>query len=351
MSTADEIDFSALLVLLDPDQRGGRRHADDVATAVQSLTKHADTVALPDLVHDVIRRGERKGVWSAASTVTVRRGRATLPKTVTLATPVRFTDKLLPITSPLRRELTWATGLRLSAYQRRLLLAVNEWLRRTDGGKVPVAAATERAYQLVGDEKAFDHTPPRGGATLWGEGRITFELLRCKRLPTPLVWEPTAAILSKPSPIVCVENHATFRTLLQLLRSDVTPLWAAVAWVQGRNTAPLESLTTLPFQVTHLDYLGDLDTAGLEIAAAACTVSEGVGVQAGAAIRLWELLLDQPSRAGRRVRPADARKLTAWLPPSVRARARDVLLADRMIPQEALRLDVLSRCARRVGPR
>lgn len=31
----------------------------------------------------------------------------------------------------------------------------------------------------------------------------------------------------------------------------------SVAWVQGRNTAPLESLADLPFLVTRLDYLGD----------------------------------------------------------------------------------------------
>jgi phosphohistidine swiveling domain-containing protein len=48
----------------------------------------------------------------------------------------------------------------LSASQRELLLAVNAWLRRTNGGEVPVVAAAERAYELISDEKAFDSTPP-----------------------------------------------------------------------------------------------------------------------------------------------------------------------------------------------
>jgi hypothetical protein len=143
---------------------------------------------------------------------------------------------------------------------------VNDWLRRTNGGNVPIAAAAERAYELIRDEKAFDSTPPRGGAQLWGPGRLTFQLLRCERIPTPLTWESVTPTVPGSAPIVCVENHATFRTLLRFLRAHPHPPWTAVAWVQGRNTAPLESLPSLPFPVTRLDYLGDLDAAGLAIA-------------------------------------------------------------------------------------
>jgi hypothetical protein len=62
----------------------------------------------------------------------------------------------------------WAATLRLSPAQRKLLLAVNDWLRSTNGGNVPIAAAAERAYELIRNEKAFDSIPPRGGAQLWG---------------------------------------------------------------------------------------------------------------------------------------------------------------------------------------
>ncbi|MEU6990631.1 hypothetical protein ABZ953_08250 [Streptomyces sp. NPDC046465] len=342
MSATPRIDLQALLDVLDPDHRGGHRHADEIAAAIHSLNPHISAVEVPDLVQDTILRGEREGLWSAARTVTARRGRETLPKRVTLKTPTRSTDKRLAITVPLRPELSWAATLRLSEYQRRLLLAVNDWLRRTDGGNVPMAATTERAYQLLGDEKAFDRVSPRGGTALWRSDRLTLELLRCERPSTPLAWEPVTASPEAPGPIVCVENHATFRTLIRVLRPHAHPPWAAVAWVQGRNTAPLESLTTLPYKVTRFDYLGDLDPAGLEIAVAACSVAETAGVQAGPAQRLWELLLAQPTRAGRHVRTADARRLTAWLPATVRVQAREILLADRAIPQEALRLDVLA---------
>jgi hypothetical protein len=44
---------------------------------------------------------------------------------------------------------------------------------------------------------------------------------------------------------------------MRFLRTHSRPRWAAVAWVQGRNTAPIESLPCLPFPVTRMDYLGD----------------------------------------------------------------------------------------------
>lgn len=338
------VDLDALVSLLDPDGRGGRRHVDDVAAAIRRLIIHVDAAAVPQLVSDTIRRGEEQGRWSATRTATVRRGQATLPKALILPSDTRATARTLrPVDVPLRDELArWAANLRLSPTQRQLLIAVNDWLRRTDGGNVPVVAAAERAYELLGDEKAFDSWPPRGGAILWGPGRLTFELLRCERTATPLTWEPVTSLLGAAGSMVCVENHATFRTLLRVLRTSSSPLWAGVAWVQGRNTAPLASLPDLPFAVTRLDYLGDLDPAGLAIAAAACATADRVGVPTGPADRLWALLIDQPSRVGRNVDEIDALQLVAWLSEELRERASALLVAGRAIPQEALRFDVLA---------
>ncbi|MCI4142261.1 hypothetical protein [Streptomyces sp. MMS20-AI2-20] len=337
------VDLAALIATLDPDGRGGRRHTDDIAAAIGTQNLDIEASALPEVVHDTIKRGEQEGLWSASRTTTVRRGRTVLPKAVTLLGTARPVDKLLPVDAPLRSELaSWAATLRLSAAQRQLLLAVNDWLRRTDGGKVSIVSVAERAYELLRDEKAFDTNPPRGGSTLWTPGRLTFELLRCERLPTPLVWEPVTSEIGQSGAIVCVENHATFRTLLRVLRARTTPPWAAVAWVQGRNTAPLESLSTLPFPVTRLDYLGDLDAAGLQIAATACATAKRADVAAGPAERLWDLLVAQPSRPARPTSEVRARELVAWLPAAVRDRARGLLVAGQAIPQEALRFDVLS---------
>lgn len=337
------IDLDALIFALDPEGRGRRRHADEVAVAIRAQAPHLPAAEIPVLVAETIRRGEAEGRWIAARTTTVLRGRTALPKTVTIPAARLPAARLAPAGVPLRDELAgWAATLRLSPAQRELLLAVNDWLRRTNGGDVPVAAVAERAYEIIGDEKAFDSRPPRGGAQLWGPGRLTFQLLRCERVPTPLTWEAVTPAVRLPGPIVCVENHATFRTMLRFLRDRPRPRWAAVAWVQGRNTAPLESLPSLPFPVSRLDYLGDFDAAGLEIAMAACATSERTGISAGPAAPLWTLLLNQPSRPGPPVPDTDARQLTAWLPEQLRARATELLRTGKEIPQEALRYDVLT---------
>jgi hypothetical protein len=335
------MDLGVVLDSLDPDGIGGRHHIDHVATAIRSLSPHTDAAAVPDLVLDVVRDGERRGLWTAARAATVSRGRTTLPKFITLPRTAPR-DALRTIGVPLRPELApWAATLPLSRMQRDILLAVNDWLRRTDGGDTPVAEAAERAYEVLGDEKAFDSTPPRGGTTLWAPGRLTFQLLRCHRTPTPLTWEPTTPRVNQAGPVLCVENHATFRTLLRLLRAESKPAWFAVAWVQGRNTAPLESLADLPFTVTRLDYLGDFDPAGLSIAVAACAAAQRAGVAAGPAERLWALLLQQPHRPGRSASDTEARGLVTWLPEPLREHGYELLISGRAIPQEALRVDLL----------
>jgi hypothetical protein len=340
------INLEALVSALDPEGKGGRRYVDDVATAIREAADHLDASAIPELVRDTIERGEQLGLWTVARATKVRRGRITLPKSVVLpaSTPPAAIDQLQRVGIPLRDELaSWAAGLLLSSAQRELLLAVNDWLRSTNGGKVPVIAAAERAYELIRDEKAFDSQPPRGGAKLWGPGRLTFELLRCERISTPLTWEPTGSVLPDAGLVICVENHATFRTLVRVLRGQEQPRWAAVAWVQGRNTAPLGSLQDLPFAVTHLDYLGDLDAAGLAIAASACETAERSGVHAQPAEGLWKLLIAQPSRpGGRPVSYGDARRLTEWLPASLRDHACELITSGQVIPQEALRYDLVA---------
>lgn len=207
---------------------------DTVADAIRQLTTHIDTADLPRLILHTVQRGQQEQRWTVSAT-TVRRGGTVLPKSIALPRTTAG-DPLRPVNVPLRPELApWATTLRLNAAQRELLVAVNEWLKRTNGGNTPIIAAAERAYQLIRDEKAFDETPPRGGHTLWRPDRLTFELLRCERIATPLTWEPATPTIGNPGPIVCVENHATFRTLLRVLRDLPSPPWSAVAWVQGRT--------------------------------------------------------------------------------------------------------------------
>jgi hypothetical protein len=337
------IEPTALRDHIDPDGRGGRRHIDDVALAVRTLAPHLDAAAIPEFVRGIVDAGAQQGLWSAARTTTVTRGRTTLPRTITLPRTAAPADRMRPANVPLRDELApWATRLPLSQPQRDVLLAVNDWLRRTNGGDTPTVEAAERAYEILRDEKAFDSHPPRGGAALWAPDRITFELLRCHRTATPLTWEPTSSNVNQSGRVLCVENHATFRTLLRIMRAQRRPLWVAVAWVQGRNTAPLESLNSLPFTATRLDYLGDLDPAGLAIAAAACATAREAGVPAGPAEELWTLLVQQPHRPGPSTDTSSAQSLVSWLPVATRKPAYTLITTGRAIPQEALRFDLLT---------
>jgi len=91
-----------------------------------------------------------------------------------------------------------------------------------------------------------------------------------------------------------------------------------------------------------MDYLGDLDAAGLAIAATACATAETAGIPARPAAPLWALLIDQTPRPDKPVPDGDARRLTAWLPEQIRERASDLLRSGQAIPQEALRYDVLA---------
>lgn len=98
----------------------------------------------------------------------------------------------------------------------------------------------------------------------------------------------------------------------------------------------------MPFTVTRLDYLGDLDTAGLEIAATACATAESLGVPAGPAAALWELMLQCPTRPGKPTDNTRARQAITWLPDNLQDRVLTLLTAGQVIPQEALRYDVLT---------
>src|SRR6266498_3279346 len=118
------VDLDRLLAHLDPDGRGGRRHVDEVATAICALAPHIDAAAVPELVRDTIQAGERQGMWSSTRTVTVHRGRTTLPKSIILPRSGAPADQLRPVAVPLRDELaSWAATLPLSQTQRQVLLA------------------------------------------------------------------------------------------------------------------------------------------------------------------------------------------------------------------------------------
>src|SRR6266508_4299432 len=164
------VDLDRLLAHLDPDGRGGRRHVDEVATAICALAPHIDAAAVPELVRDTIQAGERQGMWSSTRTVTVHRGRTTLPKSIILPRSGAPADQLRPVAVPLRDELaSWAATLPLSQTQRQVLLAVNDWLRRTPG--IPGRPAVHRHQPRLPRRSRPSGTGHRGNRLRHGTTR------------------------------------------------------------------------------------------------------------------------------------------------------------------------------------
>jgi hypothetical protein len=93
-------------------------------------------------------------------------------------------------------------------------------------------------------------------------------------------------------------------------------------------------------------YFGDLDVRGLEIAAAASTTAESLGLTpVRPSVDVYMLLLThgRPSRALKRAPTADrVADAVAWLPPRVRTPVTELLVTGHRMAQEAVGMDVLA---------
>jgi hypothetical protein len=91
----------------------------------------------------------------------------------------------------------------LSDARLRELIAVNDWLAHTNGGKTSVVPVRYRPAEIFGDEKCLDGMVR---THLFGPGRLSLDLLACVRIPAPL---PSIAVGPGPDLLV-VENNDTY---------------------------------------------------------------------------------------------------------------------------------------------
>ncbi len=266
-----------------------------------------------------------------------RAGVPPLPTFVMLPAPPRPVAPLRPrlVWHP---ALAWAADLRLNDRQHAWLLAVDRWLR--DGGATrPVVPSEERSLELFDDEKAIQER--NGGETLWGPGRLDLALLRCERTLTPFIWEATGA----GPRLLVVENQATFRSVVNIIRRAAPGhAYGGVVWGQGRMAAGrIVYATELPVAIHRIDYFGDLDVEGLEIADETCRAATQAGLSAGPQIQLWtRLLTTSPVPTRTLTEPARAARAVQWLPERLRVRALDVLGTGKRIPQERVGFEMLT---------
>jgi hypothetical protein len=147
-----------------------------------------------------------------------------------------------------------------------------------------------------------------------------------------------------------VENLATYTSFFTAARAldATTRPDLHVAWGTGGSFA--QSVLSIPLldpSPRHVRYFGDLDRAGLRIAASAARRA----VQAGLplvlpAIGCYQFLLDGPRHWRRpddsnRVGQSDYGDACAWLPSALRPRAGELLASGEKIAQEHLGLQTL----------
>lgn len=250
--------------------------------------------------------------------------------------------------------LAGASTLTLTSSERDLLNVVNDWLRDqpSPAERQPLR---ERAYELLGDEKALDTL---AGSRLYREGVLTFDTLAVYPTPPPLA---TVTIGTAPW-VLIVENSATFASLTTVLRElagrdDLpagpgTALLGEVAYGAGRlaphaiSSVRAHSRTQHPYESAV--YYGDLDPHGLDIAVQVTrNAFEQFPVRPAAA--LYRELLGRPPRTGDRIGSVEAGELSRWLGPALADPVAALLGSGLVLRQEALGLTRLRSITHRLA--
>lgn len=195
---------------------------------------------------------------------------------------------------PWRTELGWVASLpALSEPRLHDLIAINDWLARTEGARVATVPVRYRSVEVFGDEK---HLDTMARTNLFGPGRLSLDLLACTRIPAPL-----AAVEIGPGPdVLVVENSDTYWVAVhELGQHDRHPI-GAVAWGAGK---------AFPSQVAALGvdiagrgpvtgtiwYWGDLDPDGVAIAANSANAAAAAEVApVRPATLLWAAMAERP---------------------------------------------------------
>jgi hypothetical protein len=215
---------------------------------------------------------------------------------------------------------------------------VNDWLH--DSRDQFVVPARERSLEVFGDEKMLDRL---AGSALFAAGRLTLELLRCRRVVPRLHCESAG----DGDLLLVVENSDTFDSLLTVLLHRGDHRVGLVGWGAGTGfEASVLSIARLERPIAEVRYFGDMDENGLRIPANAATLAEGAGLPSICpATGLYDAMFRRAhGQAGQRKVAAEAASaLSAWLDPQHREVAAKLLMEGERLAQEAVGLSYLSR--------
>ena len=234
--------------------------------------------------------------------------------------------------------LAWVPESSLSRSQYETLRLVNRWLyRNRDELVVP---SRERSLEIFGNEKAMDGLMD---TVLFGAGRLSLELLRCRRVAPPFHHEPCG----DGGVLLVVENSDTYDSVLSVLRGRSDHRVSAVGWGAGTGfEASVLSIGRMGGSIREVRYFGDLDEVGLRVPgnAAALATTEGLPpILPAYGLYAAMLRLATSQRGQRIVRREAASGLAAWLVEEHRQDAIRLLVSGERLAQEAVGLAHLSR--------
>jgi len=261
-----------------------------------------------------------------------------VPTGIDLARNTEPTPSLAWRTFPWHPALQWVSQCRsLSAEQVRFLERVHEgFVERRFDELVPLKY---RSLQLTGDEKRLAALTL---TSLFGDGRLNLEQLGCQLEPIPLAWEP----VGDGDRMLIFENADPFAIARRVLAVLPVRPYDMVAYGSGQIlSAGLAYLGTLDQPPRSLRYVGDIDHAGLEIAAIAQTRCSQLGLPPLLpATELHRAMLRAAAAFGHPdgwpsaecYTLAETVQLVQVLDADVREHVTRVLRAGRRIPEEVL---------------
>ena len=241
---------------------------------------------------------------------------------------------------PWRRELAFVASLpALTELQFTMLLRLDAWLAGPrQGDAVP---ARLRSAEIFGEEKYLDAL--ERSPALFGPGRITYDILGVRRVAPPIYLERVGS----GGELLIVENVDPFWATVEILRTAPDAPIGAVAFGGGEGASA--SVASLAMQETPpqaIWYWGDLDPAGVEIAARVATCAKREGLPTvRPAHALWAAMCElDPQSVGAHTWPEALRR---WLGDNLWECSAAVRAARGRVSQERLTVDMLALALRR----
>ena len=239
---------------------------------------------------------------------------------------------------PWHPNLQWVLNCRyVTPDQVAFLHAVHEGM--VEGAFAEPASFKYRSLQLTGNEKRLAVLVK---SQLFQPGRLTLADIGCEPDILPLTWEA----VSERRNMVIFENAGAYMVGLRVLRSLPNPPYGQIAYGGGFDVLKsVAYVRTVNLELEGIDYVGDMDFKGLEIALSLQKVTERLGLPVlQPATSLHQAMLRSAVTLGasegwptaKSSMNATSNDLLTFITPSLRDQVHSVLARGHRIPEEVL---------------